>query len=287
MSERKVLNKYIPPNFDPKNLSTVKKGPGKHKKVRLMAPFSMQCKTCGEFIYKGKKFNARKESSFGETYLGIQIWRFYITCPVCISEITFKTDPKNTDYTCEHGATRNYEPWRDETAAHNEVKQDRLKIEEDNPMLALENKTLDSKIELDILDALDELRTRNAKLEKVNPEEILDKLIQLADETEPEETVALDKEDEEIARAMFQDIDGHRIKRVVNEDGEETLKKELEKSVKSFNHPNKKRTAADLGIKRKCPNNSANKFVKIEVGKASASASGLSSLASYADSDSE
>jgi hypothetical protein len=73
MSERKVLNKYIPPNFDPKNLSTVKRGPGIHKKVRLMAPFSMQCKTCGEFIYKGKKFNARKEFAHGEDYLGIQV----------------------------------------------------------------------------------------------------------------------------------------------------------------------------------------------------------------------
>jgi RNase P subunit RPR2 len=33
----------------------------------------MQCKTCGEFIYKGKKFNARKEFAHGEDYLGIQV----------------------------------------------------------------------------------------------------------------------------------------------------------------------------------------------------------------------
>jgi hypothetical protein len=47
-------------------------------KVRLMAPFSMRCESCGEYIYKGKKFNARKETVEGERYLSIQIFRFYI-----------------------------------------------------------------------------------------------------------------------------------------------------------------------------------------------------------------
>lgn len=46
--------------------------------VRLMAPFNMRCKTCGEYIYKGKKFNARKEDVENQDYLGIRIYRFYI-----------------------------------------------------------------------------------------------------------------------------------------------------------------------------------------------------------------
>jgi len=74
MAERKVLNKYIPPTINPNSrisLDAAKK-PGQ-KKVRLMAPFSMQCATCGEFIYKGKKFNARKEDAVGEDYLGLQM----------------------------------------------------------------------------------------------------------------------------------------------------------------------------------------------------------------------
>jgi hypothetical protein len=38
----------------------------------------MRCNTCGEYIYKGKKFNARKEDVENQDYLGIRIYRFYI-----------------------------------------------------------------------------------------------------------------------------------------------------------------------------------------------------------------
>jgi Saf4/Yju2 protein len=58
------------------------------------ACFPIQCNTCGEYIYKGKKFNARKEVAEGEVYYGIKILRFYIKCTRCSAEITFKTDPK-------------------------------------------------------------------------------------------------------------------------------------------------------------------------------------------------
>lgn len=51
-----------------------------------------RCKTCGEYIYKGKKFNARKETVQNEVYLGLPIFRFYIKCTRCLAEITFKVD---------------------------------------------------------------------------------------------------------------------------------------------------------------------------------------------------
>lgn len=49
-----------------------------------------RCNTCGEYIYKGKKFNSRKETVENENYLGLHIFRFYIKCPRCIAEIAFK-----------------------------------------------------------------------------------------------------------------------------------------------------------------------------------------------------
>ncbi|GAA5897097.1 hypothetical protein JCM6882_001789 [Rhodosporidiobolus microsporus] len=165
MSERKVLNKYFPPDFDPSKIPRRKMPKDKQQVVRLMAPFSMRCNSCAEYIYKGKKFNARKETVQGEEYYGIKIFRFYIKCPTCSSEITFKTDPKNSDYNAEHGAQRNFEPWRATEETEDKDRLDELEEEENNPMEALENKAIDSKREMDILDALQEIRSRNSRID--------------------------------------------------------------------------------------------------------------------------
>lgn len=73
MGERKVLNKYYPPDFDPAKLPKGKRQDRNEMKVRMMLPMSVRCKTCGNFMYKGTKFNTRKEDVEGETYLGIQV----------------------------------------------------------------------------------------------------------------------------------------------------------------------------------------------------------------------
>ncbi|KAK3820311.1 MAG: CWC16 protein [Benniella sp.] len=210
MSERKVLNKYFPPDFDPALIPRRKQPKDLQHKVRLMTPFSMRCNTCGEYIYKGKKFNARKETT-NETYHSIKIYRLYIRCNRCAAEITFKTDPANSDYVAEKGAQRNFEPWRDEKS---EIAAERQEEEENNPMKALENRTLDSKREMEIMDALDEIRTRNALNERVDADALLDKLF-VTDEGEvSKRQQEEDEEDERLAREVFKDVDGDRIKRL-------------------------------------------------------------------------
>ncbi|KAF5358324.1 hypothetical protein D9756_001795 [Leucocoprinus leucothites] len=208
MSERKVLNKYFPPDFDPDLIPRRKVPKNSQQVVRLMAPFSMRCNTCGEYIYKGKKFNARKETVEGEDYYGIKIFRFYIKCTLCSAEITFKTDPKNTDYAAEHGASRNFEPWREEQAVEEEDRLAKLEEEENNPMKALENRTVDSKREMEILDTLQDIRAKNARNERMG--QSVDLLARInTQEIEDEETAErerLEEEDEKLVREVFSKV---------------------------------------------------------------------------------
>ncbi|XP_075395486.1 melanoma antigen preferentially expressed in tumors-like [Tenrec ecaudatus] len=66
-------------------------------KVQLRIPFHMKCKTCGEYVYKGTKVSARKETVNHEDYAGLTISCFYIKCKHCGEELTLKTDPESTD----------------------------------------------------------------------------------------------------------------------------------------------------------------------------------------------
>jgi len=182
-----VLNKYYPPDFDPTLIPRARRPKNEQYKVRMMVPMSIRCLTCGEFIYKGKKFNARKETVQGEEYLGIKIFRFYVKCTRCSSEITIKTDPKNSDYSCEMGATRNFEGWREGEKMMEQFRKQREEEEQGNAMKVLENKTLDNKMEMDILDGLDEIRSLNAKASKVDPMQILEHIQNKQEEEEQQE----------------------------------------------------------------------------------------------------
>ncbi|KAF3933017.1 hypothetical protein ABW20_dc0105573 [Dactylellina cionopaga] len=194
MSERKVLTKWYPPDFDPSKIKRSKapksSGP-KSQTVRLMAPFSMRCTSCGD------------------------------------SEIVFKTDPKNMDYECEKGAVRNFEPWRDQQAIEeteeerlNRLEEQILEEEEENAMARLETKTLDSKREMAIADALDEIRTRNARVERADGGAVLDALTSIK-ETRDEEEERLAREDEEAAKMAFQTSDGEFVRRLVDDGGDQ------------------------------------------------------------------
>nr|KAG5704840.1 hypothetical protein BaRGS_001311 [Batillaria attramentaria] len=126
----------------------------------------MRCNVCGEYIYKGKKFNSRKENVDDDDYLGLRIFRFYIRCPKCVAEIAFKTDLRNTDYTLEAGATRLFEA---EKLAQEMAERERKEKEEEelNPMKVLENRTKASHKEMAQIDELEELREINARHAKI------------------------------------------------------------------------------------------------------------------------
>ncbi|TWU77559.1 hypothetical protein ED733_007622 [Metarhizium rileyi] len=216
MSERKVLQKYYPADFDPRDIArrrgTKNSGP-RFQTVRLMAPFSMKCMTCGEFIYKGRKFNSRKETDIEHRYLNIQIFQFHIKCTRCSAEIIFRTDPKNNDYAMVRGAVRNMEPWRNKVVEEETVDErlDRLEQEEaeaageeeKNAMADLEAKNADARREMAAADMLDEIRQRNARIHRSEKEgaDYADTIVR----SEDEERARQEKEDEEAAKKAFAD----------------------------------------------------------------------------------
>eukprot|EP01006_Ploeotia_vitrea_P006163 TRINITY_DN12445_c0_g1_i1.p1 TRINITY_DN12445_c0_g1~~TRINITY_DN12445_c0_g1_i1.p1 ORF type:complete len:282 (-),score=45.80 TRINITY_DN12445_c0_g1_i1:172-1017(-) len=200
MGERKVQNKYYPPDFDP---SKIPKGVRKRShKVRMMMPMSVQCNACGEYIYNGKKFNALIEPVSNEDYLGIAIYRLAIRCPNCSNNITIKTDPANCDYICETGATRNFEPWR----AHNLEEAEREALRDEarkDVMWNLEAKTYDAQKEMDSLEQLDELKSMRARQSQLSTEEILSRnKTATVVEKKPTEDKMTEEEEEEYKAAL-------------------------------------------------------------------------------------
>lgn len=115
-----------------------------------------------------------------------------------------KTDPKSADYIVEGGASRNYEPWRDKEQSAADAVAQKEEEEKGNAMKALENRTLDSKREMDILTALDEMRSLKARHEAVDTETALAAIRRSAAAEEDEgRPVDLDAEDEEAVRQML------------------------------------------------------------------------------------
>lgn len=165
MGERKVLNKYIPADFDPKLVPRGSKPKDDLIPVRMMLPFTVQCSTCSAFMYRGRKFNSKKEPVKGSEgkYLGIQRWRFYIKCTACARPITFLTDPKNGDYEMETGGTRTYEVHKDKKRVMEKAEAEDAETEKLDPMKALENRVLASQKEMADLDNLDEIKAMNMR----------------------------------------------------------------------------------------------------------------------------
>lgn len=142
-----------------------------------------------------------------------------------------------------------------------EERLDRLEREEEekNAMQELETKTLDAKREMAVADALDEIRTRNARNERVGKDGLE---VTVARESIDEEKKRQNQEDEEAARKAF--MRRHEaLEEIIDDedaDGDEpgpahpiTKEAALQMPPPSFKRVVKKKRdhSAALGIKKK------------------------------------
>ncbi|ORX37798.1 hypothetical protein BD324DRAFT_641893 [Kockovaella imperatae] len=120
------FNRYIPPDYDPKQSSTLNKHQGKKHAlgkrakdidkgvlvVRFELPFNIWCGSCGSHIGAGVRYNAQKRKV--GNYFSTPIFAFRCKCHLCSGWFEIRTDPKNAAYVVEEGATRKDEDWNPE-----------------------------------------------------------------------------------------------------------------------------------------------------------------------------
>ncbi|EDO05321.1 hypothetical protein BBOV_I002390 [Babesia bovis T2Bo] len=186
MAERKVLNKYIPPDFDPAALHANRDilrndGYGRGKTtfarrikggmsarmldIRMMFPFTFRCESCRGFTYIGTKMNSKVMRLKEDTYLGIEKHRFFAKCPHCSHQIIFKTDPQHGDYLLESGGTRTYDAHRDaELAAEAISKDEDERAENQDKTEKMIEKADHAYAEYEVLERLTALKRRAGRM---------------------------------------------------------------------------------------------------------------------------
>ncbi|XP_051897887.1 probable splicing factor YJU2B [Pristis pectinata] len=151
MGERKGVNKYYPPDFDPAKHGSLNKYRNSHPLrerarklsqgiliIRFEMPYNIWCDGCGKHIGMGVRYNAEKKKV--GNYYTTPIYRFRMKCHLCVNYIEMQTDPANCDYVIVSGARRKEERWdmKDNEQILTTEHEQKKKLETD-PMYKLEH----------------------------------------------------------------------------------------------------------------------------------------------------
>lgn len=122
MGERKGVNKYYPPDFDPakhrsingyRNTHPLRERARKLSQgiliIRFEMPYNIWCDGCKNHIGMGVRYNAEKKKI--GNYYTTPIYRFRMKCHLCVNYIEIQTDPATCDYVIVSGAQRKEERW--------------------------------------------------------------------------------------------------------------------------------------------------------------------------------
>ncbi|KAJ2849399.1 Protein saf4 [Coemansia brasiliensis] len=119
MAERRAVNKYYPPDWDPSHGSAnayVGQHPLRDRArklnegiliVRFELPFSIWCGGCNSMLATGLRFNAEKKKI--GNYYSTPIWSFRMKCRECGHWFEIHTNPKETTYDVADGARKKAE----------------------------------------------------------------------------------------------------------------------------------------------------------------------------------
>ncbi|KAK3879359.1 hypothetical protein Pcinc_016063 [Petrolisthes cinctipes] len=121
MGERKGVNKYYPPDYDPSK-GGLNKFQGTHALrerarklhmgiliIRFEMPYNIWCEGCNNHIGMGVRYNAEKKKV--GMYYSTPIYQFRMKCHLCNNHFEIKTDPANLDYEIVSGARRQEKRW--------------------------------------------------------------------------------------------------------------------------------------------------------------------------------
>jgi coiled-coil domain-containing protein 130 len=116
MGERKGVNKWYPPDYDPSK-GGLNKWQGTHALreranklhlgiliIRFEMPYNIWCEGCGNHVGMGVRYNAEKKKV--GMYYTTPVYQFRMKCTMCNNHYEIKTDPGNLDYVIVSGARR-------------------------------------------------------------------------------------------------------------------------------------------------------------------------------------
>lgn len=116
MAERRAVNKYYPPDWDPSkgSVNRVNKSHPLRARarkidegiltVRFEMPFNVWCLSCKNHIAMGVRYNAEKSKT--GSYYTTPIYKFKMKCHLCDNHFEIQTDPSKFDYLILSGARR-------------------------------------------------------------------------------------------------------------------------------------------------------------------------------------
>ncbi|KAJ3337624.1 hypothetical protein HDU93_000767 [Gonapodya sp. JEL0774] len=170
MADRKNVNKYYPPGWDPSK-GSINTYVGSHPLrerakrlktegilvIRFEMPYNIWCGGCGNHIGMGVRYNAQKKKV--GNYFSTPILQFRMKCHLCDNWIEITTDPKNAEYVVTAGARRKNEEYTAEDAeVLNLVSEEQRKKLATDPMYRLEHEQKDKKKVDDLRPVIEQLQ---------------------------------------------------------------------------------------------------------------------------------